>query len=66
MSKKRYPTWLDILGFEKLAKRVAEESGLADRKVRDDFTDVINESARTCCYVSTFSVSQLSSQNACK
>jgi len=43
MIGKKYVIWLDILGFDRLAKKIAEEKGVTERKVRDDFINVINE-----------------------
>jgi hypothetical protein len=39
----KFLIWLDILGFENLAKEVAVSSKVSERKVRDDFIHVINE-----------------------
>jgi len=40
---KRYLIWLDILGFDELAKEIAESSSISERKVRDDFVSLVNE-----------------------
>jgi hypothetical protein len=38
-----YLIWLDILGFQELAKDIANESSFDERKVREDFIRVLNE-----------------------
>ena len=38
-----YLIWLDILGFEGLAREIAEESNFDERKVREDFVRTVNE-----------------------
>jgi len=43
MIERKYLLWFDILGFEKLAEEIAEKKGLAERKIRDDFVNVIKE-----------------------
>lgn len=40
-TNKKYLIWLDILGFDGLAKGIAEETGVSARKVRDDFINTI-------------------------
>lgn len=39
---KEYLIWLDILGFDELARDIAEKSGVSERKVRDDFIRLMN------------------------
>ena len=39
----KFLIWLDILGFENLAKEVAANSRVSERKVREDFIHVITE-----------------------
>ena len=41
--RKEFLIWLDILGFDELAKEIAGRSGISERKVRDDFVRLINE-----------------------
>jgi len=43
MNEKKYFIYLDILGFERLAKDIAEKKGIESRKVREDFLNVIKE-----------------------
>ncbi|MCW7079729.1 MAG: hypothetical protein OCU16_01350 [Candidatus Methanospirare jalkutatii] len=43
MNERKYLIYLDILGYEALAKEIAEKTGVDSRKVRDEFIDVINE-----------------------
>ena len=42
----KFLMWIDILGFENIAKEVAVESKVSERKVRDDFINVIKEKIR--------------------
>ncbi|MEA3282482.1 MAG: hypothetical protein U9Q68_07980, partial [Euryarchaeota archaeon] len=43
MNEKKYLIYLDILGFEALAEKVASEKGIDQRDVREKFIDVIKE-----------------------
>ncbi len=43
MKEKKYLIWIDILGFEALAAEIGDKKGIKARKIRDDFTDVIDE-----------------------
>jgi hypothetical protein len=43
MNGKKYLIYLDILGFQKLAEKVASEKGIDQRDVREKFIDVIKE-----------------------
>ena len=43
MNERKYLILLDILGYEALAKEIAEKTRVDSRKVRDEFIDVINE-----------------------
>ena len=43
MNGKKYLIYLDILGFEALAEKVASEKGIDQRDVREKFIDVIKE-----------------------
>ncbi len=38
--------WLDVLGFEELARLISETSGINARKVRQDFIQVIDEKVK--------------------
>jgi len=40
---KKFLVWLDILGFVRLAREIATESHLTERKVRSDFANVIRQ-----------------------
>lgn len=40
---RKYLIYLDILGFEDLAKEIAQKSRISDKKVRGDFLSVIQE-----------------------
>jgi hypothetical protein len=44
--EKQYLVWLDILGFEEMAREISEKLGVSERKVRDDFVRVINEKVK--------------------
>jgi hypothetical protein len=44
--EKEYLIWLDILGFEELAREISEKLGISERKVRDDFVHLINEKVK--------------------
>ena len=43
MNEKKYLIYLDILGFEALAEKVASEKGIDQRDVREKFIDLIKE-----------------------
>jgi len=43
MADTKFLVWLDILGFDGLTKKIAEETGMEARKVREDFIETINE-----------------------
>jgi len=43
MNERKYLIYLDILGFDDLARDIAEEKQLEGRMVRDRFIDVIRE-----------------------
>ena len=47
MNERKYLILLDILGYEALAKEIAEKTRVDSRKVRDEFIDVINEKIET-------------------
>lgn len=42
MMEEQFLIWLDILGFEGLAKEIAKETRIAERKIRTDFINTIN------------------------
>ena len=44
--EKNYLIWMDILGFEELAKEISKDSGVSERKVRDDFIRLIQEKVK--------------------
>lgn len=46
MESKKYLIWLDILGFEQLAREIAQQTGITERKVRHDFIDVVRRSVK--------------------
>jgi hypothetical protein len=39
----KFLMWIDILGFEELGKQIAKTAKVSERKVRGDFTRLINE-----------------------
>jgi hypothetical protein len=43
MADTKFLVWLDILGFDGLTKKIAKETGMEARKVREDFIETINE-----------------------
>jgi hypothetical protein len=43
MADSKFLIWLDILGFEGLARSISKETGIEAKKVRKDFINTINE-----------------------
>ena len=43
---KRYLIYLDILGYEKLAKKIAKEKAIKENKIRSEFINTIKEKIR--------------------
>lgn len=42
-TKESFLIWIDILGFKDLAKEIAKQSNVSERKVRQDFIRTLSE-----------------------